>query len=48
MSEYIEHDIDGNSIGLVEKQTFTFAEPPEEMTLECGASLGPVSITYET
>lgn len=48
MSEYIEHDIDGNSVGLVEKQTFTFAEPPEEMTLDCGASLGPVSITYET
>ena len=48
MSEYIEHDIDGNSVGLVEKQAFTFAEPPEEMTLECGATLGQVSITYET
>ncbi len=48
MSEYIEHDIEGNSIGLVNKQIFTFAEPPEKMTLECGASLGPISITYET
>ena len=34
MSEYIEHDIDGNSVGLVERQTFTFAELPEKMALE--------------
>ena len=39
MNEYNEHDIEGNSVGLVEKQTFMFAEPPEEMTLECGTNL---------
>jgi len=48
MSEYIEHDIDGNSVGLVEKQTFTFAEPPEKMALENGSDIGPVTIAYET
>jgi len=48
MSEYIEHDSSGVSVGLVEKKTFTFADPPEEMTLESGARLGPVTIAYET
>jgi len=33
---------------LVEKQYFTFAEPPEKMVLESGARLGPVTIAYET
>jgi len=32
----------------VEKQYFTFAEPPDKMTLESGARLGPVTIAYET
>ncbi len=36
------------SIGIVEKQFFTFAESPNEITLESGASLGPVTIAYET
>jgi homoserine O-acetyltransferase len=48
MSEYVEHDRDGISVGLVEKQFFTFAEPPHEMVLESGAGLGPVRIAYET
>ena len=48
MSEYIEHDKDGVSVGLVEKKSFTFAEPPNEMVLESGARLGPVTIAYET
>ncbi len=33
---------------LVEKQYFTFAEPPHRMVLESGAKLGPVTIAYET
>jgi homoserine O-acetyltransferase len=37
-----------SSVGVVEKQYYTFAEPPEEMTLESGAKLGPVTIAYET
>ncbi len=48
MSEYIEHDGTGVSVGIVEKQLFTFAEPPDAMELESGASLGPVTIAYET
>ncbi len=33
---------------IVEKQYFTFAEPPHELVLESGAKLGPVTIAYET
>jgi homoserine O-acetyltransferase/O-succinyltransferase len=36
------------SIGLVETKYFTFAEPPDEMVLECGRTLGPVTLAYET
>jgi len=48
MSEYIEHDKDGISVGIVEKKFFTTAGPPDLMTLESGARLGPVTIAYET
>jgi homoserine O-acetyltransferase len=48
MSEYIEHDRDNNSVGIVEKKLFTFAEPPAEMVLESGAKLGPITLAYET
>ncbi len=48
MSEYIEHDRNGISVGLVEKKYFTFAHPPNEMVLESGERLGPVTIAYET
>jgi homoserine O-acetyltransferase len=48
MSEYIEHDREGVSVGLVEKKLFTFAEPPDEMVLENGSKLGPVTLAYET
>jgi len=48
MSEYIEHDRDENSVGIVEKKFFTFAEPPHEMQLENGAKLGPITLAYET
>lgn len=33
---------------IVEKQFFTFAESPQEMVLESGARLGPITIAYET
>lgn len=48
MSEYIEHDKSGISVGIVEKKSFTFAEPAHEMILESGARLGPVTLAYET
>jgi len=36
------------SVGIVETKLLTFAEPPHEMTLECGRTLGPVTLAYET
>ena len=48
MSEYIEHDTSGVSVGVVEKKYYTFAEPPHEMILENGRKLGPITIAYET
>ncbi|MCP4666555.1 MAG: homoserine O-acetyltransferase [Deltaproteobacteria bacterium] len=48
MSEYIAHDKDGVSVGVVEKKFYSFAKPPGEMTLENGARLGPIRIAYET
>ncbi len=35
-------------VGIVETQYFTFAEPPNELRLECGRTLGPITIAYET
>jgi homoserine O-acetyltransferase len=48
MSEYIEHDKDEISVGIVEKKLLTFAEPPDEMVLESGARIGPLTLAYET
>jgi len=48
MSEYIEHDKNGASVGIVQKRFFTFAHPPERLRLESGAQLGPVTLAYET
>jgi len=36
------------SVGIVEIKHLTFAEPPHEMTLECGRTLGPITLAYET
>jgi homoserine O-acetyltransferase len=35
-------------LGLVETKYFTFANPPDELILESGEKLGPVTLTYET
>jgi homoserine O-acetyltransferase/O-succinyltransferase len=37
-----------NSLGTVETQYFTFADPPNEVLLESGKTLGPVTVSYET
>ena len=37
-----------DSVGLVATQTYTFAEPPSEMPLDSGQSLGPITLAYET
>lgn len=39
---------ENGSLGYVETQYFTFAEPPNEMMLECGRKLGPITLAYET
>jgi len=35
-------------IGIVETQCYTFAYPPDELELESGGKLGPVTLAYET
>jgi homoserine O-acetyltransferase/O-succinyltransferase len=35
-------------LGVVETQYFTFAAPPNEMQLESGEKLGPITLAYET
>jgi homoserine O-acetyltransferase len=35
-------------LGNVETKYFTFAEPPNELLLESGEKLGPITIAYET
>lgn len=41
-------DATSSSVGQVEKQYYTYAAAPDEITLESGARLGPVTIAYET
>jgi homoserine O-acetyltransferase len=49
MSEYSGRAAEaGTSVGIVEKKTFTFAGPPDEMPLESGQRLGPITLAYET
>ena len=37
-----------NDIGTVETKYYTFAHPPNELVLECGERLGPITLAYET
>lgn len=48
MRQYTSHDQSAASVGVVTKQFYTFAEPPNEMILENGASFGPITMAYET
>ena len=36
------------SVGIVQPQTVTLFEPPNLLHLECGRTLGPIQVTYET
>ncbi len=38
----------GNSVGNVKTNYFHFASPPDELTLESGEKLGPLTVAYET
>lgn len=46
--ESLEKDEQKESMGIVETRFFTFASPPNELLLECGEKLGPVTLAYET
>ena len=48
MNDQILNNVAGVNIRLVEKKHFSFAKPPNEMQLESGGKLGPVTIAYET
>ena len=37
-----------SSVGVVETQHFTFAYPPDELKLESGEKIGPVTLVFET
>ncbi len=37
-----------DSVGVVETKKWQFAEPPEELELRCGETLGPIEVAYET
>jgi homoserine O-acetyltransferase len=37
-----------NSLGIIESKLFSFAQPPDELLLESGQKLGPITIAYET
>ncbi len=41
-------DTTTSSVDTVEKQFYTYAAAPNEITLESGARLGPITIAYET
>ena len=43
----ILHQINSKSME-VETKTFTFAHPPNELTLKSGVKLGPITLAYET
>jgi homoserine O-acetyltransferase len=40
--------MESGSVGIVRAKHFTFAEPPNEMVLDCGRKLGPITLAYET
>jgi homoserine O-acetyltransferase/O-succinyltransferase len=40
--------VEAGSVGTVETQYFTFADPPKELILENGEKLGSITLAYET
>ena len=37
-----------DSVGVVKPQSYSFADPPDQMVLESGEKLGPITLAYET
>jgi len=48
MNTYNEDEQSGATVGLVKKQFYTVGRSPDEIVLENGSKLGPVTIAYET
>ncbi len=40
--------VNEKNVGIVKTEYFTFAEPPNQMVLESGERLGPITLAYET
>ncbi|MFH1739055.1 MAG: homoserine O-acetyltransferase, partial [bacterium] len=40
--------VEPGSVGIVVPQSVTLAHPPNELTLDCGRNLGPITIAYES
>ncbi len=40
--------IPANSVGIVSKNTYSFGYPPDELLLESGRTLGPITVCYES
>ena len=36
------------NVNTSQTQTYIFAKPPEELTLESGEKIGPITLAYET
>lgn len=43
-----KRDTPDDSVGIVQTQTVTLFEPPGVLELECGRTLGPIDVAYET
>lgn len=43
-----KHAIASGSVGIVSPQTVTLFGPPDVLRLECGQTLGPIDVAYET
>ncbi len=41
-------EIKENSVGIVETKTIRIVEPAEPLELECGKTLAPIDVAYET
>ena len=41
-------EIEKNSVGIVQTQTIRLVEPDEPLQLDCGKSLAPIDVAYET
>ena len=40
--------VENNSVGIVQTQTMRVVEPERPLKLECGKTLAPIDVAYET